>query len=325
METQAANAPRSAQQHAPRGSLVQFAIYLLVRTILCVVQTLTLAQCDSLSRILGFVFARVLRIRRAVVDENLRLALPELAAAERRKIADAMWHHLFLLICEVAQGRRKIHDTNWRDHVTLHNAEMIVSRFLSSRALVIVTAHFGNFEMSGHMAGLFGFPTFTIARPLDNPYLDHLLRKFREGTGQRLFPTQGTAELAQAVLESGGALAMLGDHHAGKKGCWVEFFHRPASCHKSIALFPLANNLPLLILLTRRSASPLHFVIDSRAVWDPEAEESRALRSVPELTRWYNQELEVAIREHPEQYWWIHRRWKNSERSTARGASNTAA
>jgi KDO2-lipid IV(A) lauroyltransferase len=227
-----------------------------------------------------------------------------------------MWRHLFLLLCEIALAQRKIHHTNWRDYVHIHHAREIVSRMLSDRPLVVVTAHLGNFEMSGYIAGLLGLPTITIARDLDNVYLDRFLRRFRETTGQRIFSSKGTAELAQAVLESGGTLALLGDHHGGPKGCWVDFFGRPASCHKSVALFPLVNRLPLAVLVTTRVDRMLHFDMRCVSVWDPDRSCDAALQTVPELTQWYTYWIESAVKQAPDQYWWLHRRWKASASRT---------
>ncbi len=285
-------------------------VYFVVRSLLCIIQSLSLQQCEALSRSLAWVCGDLLQFRRDVLDDNLRHAFPDWSASKRRQTARGMWRHLFMLLCEMALAQRKIHETNWRDYVRVEGERELLSRMLSPRPIVVVTAHFGNFEMSGYMAGLFGCPTYTIVRPLDNPYLDRFLCRFREGTGQRLFPSHGTAELAQAVLKSNGTLALLGDHHGGPKGCWVEFFGRPASCHKSVALFPLANRLPLLVLLTTRRGRLLQLTMKCAAVWDPQQVEDRDRATVPELTQWYNGELEREIRQAPAQYWWLHKRWK---------------
>src|SRR6185436_19397024 len=120
------------------------------------------------------------------------------------------------------------------------------------RPIVMVSGHFGNFEMGGYVAGLLGFPSHTVARTLDNPYLDRFIRRFREANGQFILPKNGSAGQIDSVLKSGGLLVALGDQHAGPKGCWVEFFGKPASYHKAISLFPLINGAPLLLVCARR-------------------------------------------------------------------------
>ena len=115
----------------------------------------------------------------------------------------------------------------------------------------------------------------------------------------------------QAVLDRGGVLSLLGDQHAGPKGCWVDFLGRPASCHKAIALFPMISGAPLLAMATTRNGAPLKFRVELLGTLDP-AQSPDVVSSVPSVTCWYNDRLGEAIRLAPEQYWWVHRRWKGT-------------
>ena len=85
------------------------------------------------------------------------------------------------------------------------------------------------------MLGILGFPTYTVARTLDNPYLDRFVNRFRAATGQHIIPKNGGYDQIVDVLARGGTMTFLADQYAGPKGCWVEFFGRPASAHKAIA------------------------------------------------------------------------------------------
>jgi KDO2-lipid IV(A) lauroyltransferase len=284
-------------------------VYVAIRVLICVVQAIPLRTCQRFSNLLAIVLNDWLGVRRDVVEDNLLHAFPELDAVKRRDLSRRMWSHLLLLMCEIAHAPRKVHETNWRQHVQLLNPRPMVKFLLSPRPLVTVTGHFGNFEMCGYLAGLLGFPTYTIARPLDNTLLHEFLIRFRATTGQFILPNQGSAEAAQHVVDSGETLAILGDHFGGQKGCWVEFFNRPASCHKSIALFALANKVPLMVSYARRLDEPLKFEFGMAEVADP-ADSDFQLNGVPEMTQWYNRHLEDAVRQTPEQYWWLHRRWK---------------
>lgn len=286
-----------------------FAVYLVVRTIICVIQSLTPRACERLSDGLAWFFGDVLKIRQSVVDDNLKHALPDRTAEERATIRRNMWRHLFRMICEIALAPRKIHESNWRDYVTIEGRRQLVKPFLDDRPLVAVTAHFGNFEMCGYISGLLGFPTYTIARTLDNRHLHKFLMQFRGATGQFVIPTKGTGELAQSIIKSKETLALLGDHFGGKKGCWVEFFNRPASCHKAIAVFSLANDAPLVVLYANRRERLLHFNLNCVGVFDPVIDEK--ISTIPDLTRWYNEHIENGVRKAPDQYWWLHRRWKD--------------
>mgnify|MGYP001223721102 CR=1 FL=1 len=186
-----------------------------------------------------------------------------------------MWRHLFLMIFEVANAPRKIHRTNWRNHFTVKNNRALMELMLGARPIVMVSGHFGNFEMASFMAGLLGFPSYTIARPLDNPYLDRYVNSFRGMHGQFIVTKQGSSGQLNRILSEGGKIAMLGDQAAGPRGCWVDFLGRPASCHKAVSLFTLTSGAPLLVCYTRRRQHPLDFELGLVAAADPEVDDDR--------------------------------------------------
>ena len=144
------------------------------------------------------------------------------------------------MVCEITQAPRKLHQTNWRQHSQILRIPELVRSLLDDRPVVIISGHFGNFELGGYLLGLFGFPTYSIARPLDNPFLHRFVNRFRGSTGQHIVPKLGSREMVAEILRRGGTLALLGDQSAGDKACWVEFFGRPASTHKAVAVLPLA-------------------------------------------------------------------------------------
>ena len=264
---------------------------------------------------------KVLKVRREVIEENLRHAFPNLDPAQRAKIAFDMWAHLCLMICEIAQTARSIHRTNWRQHIQLRRDRELVRLLLEDRPTVLVSGHFGNFEIAGYVAGLYGFSNHTIARPLDNPYLDRFIGGFRRLNGQFILPKKGSAGDVQTLLDQGGTLVLLGDQFGGQKGCWINFFGRPASCHKAIALFSLTHDAPLATCYSRRLDAPLRFEVGMADYFDP-LKVSSLKAEIEPITQWYNEILESIIRGHPSQYWWVHRRWKKTPpKASLRGAA----
>jgi KDO2-lipid IV(A) lauroyltransferase len=296
-------------------------VYLAVRLVIAVVQALPLDVCERGAAWMATLFGRVLGVRRRVVAENLRTAFPNLAADERELIAWQMWRHLFLMAAEIAHTPRKVHETNWKEHSQIVNQELFVRTLLGGRPLVLISAHFGNFELGGYLMGLFGFPTYTVARRLDNRYLDRFVNDFRGRTGQFMLPKQGSREMIQGVLERGGILTLLGDQAAGEKACWVNFFGRPASTHKAVAAFSLANDAPTLVSYARRLDRPLRYEVGPEAICDPRCPDFQ-LGSIPRLAQWYTDHLETIIRRCPEQYWWLHRRWKGQPPARRRTAAD---
>lgn len=288
---------------------IDFVLYLVVRLLICGVQALPLSTLKTLSNQLGWLCWHGLKLRRGVVEENLRIAFPDAPQEVRDRIALAMWKHLFLMICEIAHAPRKLHRTNWRQHSSISRMRDIVRHLISERPMVIISGHLGNFELGGYLLALHGFETHTIARPLDNVFLDEFVNRFRGATGQYMLPKQGSGPQITDLLQQGGTLVLLGDQFAGKGGCWVEFFGKPASTHKAVAVFSLGSSAPTAVSAALRGENPLEFRMEIAAIADPAAADFQ-LPTVPLLTDWYTHNLEMMVRQHPDQYWWVHRRWK---------------
>jgi len=297
--------------------LRHIAEYLAVRVALSLIQAVSMETCQTACRWLAWLAADVLRLRGRVVTENLRIAFPDKSDDERRTIARQMWDHVLLMVCEIAHIHRKIHETNWRSRVEIYNKREWIRVIGRREAKICLTGHLGNFEALGHISSFWGFRTYTVARTLDNPYLDRLVGRFRESMGQKILPKSDSAGQADEVLQTGGILALLGDQHAGPKGCVVDFLGRPASCHKAIALFALLNRSPVMVITCVRREKPLHFTMGMDVLLDP-ANNPPEFGGLEELTQWYNDALAARIREVPDQYWWLHDRWKDTQRPERR-------
>ncbi len=289
-----------------------YVVYAIVRWFIILAQAVPLQVGNTLARGLAWLFTRVLCVRYQVADDNLHHAFPSLSAEARRDVIEKMWHHLFLMVIEVAHTPRVLHEENWRRFVDLRNVRELVKKLLEDRPVILVTGHFGNFEFGGYVLGLLGFPTHTVARTLDNPFLDRFVNAFRSARGQHIIPRVGGAEQIEAVLQAGGTMAFLADQSAGRKGCFVQFFGRPASTYKAIGLLSVQYDAPIAAVYVKRLGQPMRFEMGVKAILDPR--EVTAADPVTFITQWYTTQLEEIIRESPEQYWWIHRRWKEQPR-----------
>ena len=292
-------------------SFTDYAVYLVVRILICVIQALPLAFCQSASHRIGWFCWEVLRFRRRVIEENLLIAFPDKTAEERASIGLGMWRHLLLMLMEIALAPRKIKRTTWRNYSDLPASSEMLRRLADDRPLVIISGHLGNFEIGGYLLALHGFPTHSVARRLDNPYLNRFINAFRGSTGQYMIDKEGSSGQITEVLDRGGTLVLLGDQFAGQGGCWVDFFGRPASTHKAVGLFTLANEAPTAVSAALRRSKPLTIEMHVADIIDPK-EEGFQQGTVPLLIEWYTRHLEQFIRRAPEQYWWVHRRWKGN-------------
>ncbi len=310
-----------------RNKAADYAVYLVVRLVVCVIQALSFRAACRVAHVLAWLLYRVDRRHRLVADDNLRYAFPELTDPVRRdrRVRD-VYLHFCLLLMEMIHLPRRLHPQNWRHHLRLPDSPRVVRQLLSGRPLLLVTAHFGNWELGGYLLGLLGFTTHAIARPLDNPRLDAFLRTFRERTGQKILAKHGDFDEMQDLLASGGVLATLGDQDAGARGLFVDFFGRPASTHKAIALLALQYNVPMLVVGTLRTqpgetppegpgvGTPLYYDVVTEDLLLPEDYAGQP-NAVPAITQRFTTGLERLIRRAPEQYFWLHRRWKHQPRA----------
>jgi KDO2-lipid IV(A) lauroyltransferase len=294
-----------------RKQVIDYLVYLVIRVFVAVAQAVRIETGQMIAQALAWLFCDVLKIRGKVLEENLSHAFPAKTSDQRRQLARRMWEHLFLLVLEVAHTPRKIHETNWRDYVELTNEKQLIELLFQERPLLITTAHLGNFEVGGYLLGILGFPTYTVARTLDNPYLDRFVNDFRSRTGQFIIPKNGGYDQIETVLSNDGTMTFLADQYAGPKGCWIKFFNRQASAHKAIALLSLEHNAMIAVSASTRTDRPMHFHLHNYAMYDP-SDKANASCSVKDMTQWYSSRLEELIAKTPDQYWWIHRRWKDT-------------
>ncbi|MCS5629486.1 MAG: lysophospholipid acyltransferase family protein [Pirellulaceae bacterium] len=284
-------------------------VYIIVRTLLCCMQACSDSMIERFSSFLAWLANDVLKLRRTVIVENLSAVYPQLNAAQQQQLARQMWRSLVLMCCEIAQAPRRINRYSWRDYIELSKLNSLVSALLDQRPTILLSGHFGNFEIAGFAAGLFGFPSFTIARPLDNPKLNNFFNTFRGLHGQFILPKRGVADQVTDLLQSGATLTVLGDQADSRNGIELDFLGRKATCHKAIALFALNSNSNMVVATAVRQSRCMMFQLACIDVLDVMQLEGTD-RSIRGVTQWYNQQLEIQIRRTPHQYWWLHRRWK---------------
>ncbi len=295
----------------PRSLVGDYLIYLIVRLFVCLIQALPPPAARAFAAGLAWLAYRVNRRHRIVARDNLRQAYPgRYSDAELDALVRAVYRHFCTLVIEIILIPRLLQPANWRNYIRLVGGDRVVNCLLSGRPLLFVTGHWGNWEMAGYALGLLGFTTHAIARPLDNPFLDRFLLKFREKTGQKILAKHGDFAEMQALLDGGGVIATLADQDAGQRGLFVEFFGRPASTHKAVALLALQQNVVLAVVGTGKVAEPMRYEIVTQDVIYPEEYASHA-DPVRAMTQRFTTALEQLIRTAPEQYFWLHRRWKH--------------
>jgi len=255
--------------------------------------------------------------------ENLRASFPEKSEQWVRQTGRRSFQQLVMLTIDILFTPRLVRKHNWRQYSRFLRAERVKWMMHERKGLLMVTGHYGNFEIMGYMMGLFGFDIYGIARPLDNKYLNRFLYGVRERRGQKLIDKKGAAQIMPSLIAQGSSIGFIADQDAGHKGIFVDFFGRKASTYKSIGLLAIMYNLPIVIGYSRRVENRFFFELGMTRIILPH---EWADKEDPPMwvTSEYTKAIETFIREDPTQYWWLHRRWKSRPKEE-RGAREAKA
>lgn len=295
--------------------------FLVFRTLVAFLEAIPTQTRTALARSMAWVIHNILprRLTRyQVAYENLKHSFGDrYSDRELDQIIHQMWVHLFRMIGEIVLMPRKLRLANINEAIEFRNKGEVLRAMCSGRPVMLLSGHYGNWEMAVSVFGLFGFPMGLVARHLDNPYLHRWFQKFRRYTGHVQIGKKGGSEDMVKLMERRGNLALLGDQDAGGSGLFVDFFGRPASTFKSIGLLAMEYEALICVGYARRLDESTRtgwprFELGCEEVIDPrECTSGDPLR---EITQRYTAALERVVRRAPEQYFWVHRRWKSVPR-----------
>ncbi len=256
------------------------------------------------------------RGRKRALD-NLRASFPEKSQQWIWETGRRSFEHIAMLAIDILFTPRLVKKYNRHNYSRYKNVERVKWLMQGGRGLLMVAGHYSNFEIMGYILGLFGFNVYSIARPLDNKFINKYLYDVRRRVGQRIIDKKGAAELMGEVASRGATLCFIADQDAGRKGVFVDFFGRKASTYKSIGLIAITNNIPIGVGYSRRVDNRFYFEIGVNRIIFPEewADKDNPLEWT---TAEYTKAIEKFVREEPSQYWWLHRRWKHRPKEESR-------
>jgi KDO2-lipid IV(A) lauroyltransferase len=241
---------------------------------------------------------------------NLRLAFPDWTDAQRAQAERKMVRNLGWMAAEFAH-LPSYTKANVAESVVLDGHENFLAAQRRGKGVLYLTGHIGAWELSSFAHALYGYPLYYMARPIDNPHLDALVNHYRGLSGNRPIYKNDSARAVLTILKQGGTIGILADQNTmPEEGVFVDFFGVPACTTTGIARVALHTDAA---------------VVPGYAVWDDSLRKYR-LRFEPavELIRTGNIEddvrantqqfttiLENIIRQYPDQWVWLHARWKN--------------
>jgi len=296
---------------AGQRPFIHWLVYAAVRVIAAVFHMFPIDLNLKTARLMGGIWYRVMARHRERARDHLRAAYGSRLSQRRiDAIALRSMQQMTMMAVECLFTPRLINEWTWSRYVQLKGIDQAVEVLLRRQGAILVTGHYGNWELVGFTLAALGFPLVAVMRPLDNPYLNRYLMAIRARRGLDLLYKKGASQSAGEILSSGRILAFIADQNAGRKGLFVDFFGRRASTYKSIGLLAIQHQVPILVGYARRTGERFQYEVGCNRVIRPD---DWAGREDPLLwiTQEYTRAIEEFVRQEPEQYLWIHRRWKS--------------
>ncbi len=290
--------------------------YYAVLCVFTVCRIFPLGVLEALSGFLGAILWTFVPRRRRIAIENVRHALSGSLEdpGEARAIARQSCKAFFMIPFEAVKVRsmlaRPDHMEQLRERIRGVDELFRKARAIhdESGGCIFVTPHIGNWEMLPYASSIVGIPLAIVARPLDNPLLEKLLYANRVGSGQMIIPKRNALFKLQKLLQKKMSIGVLPDQ-ATAKGIPVNFFGRKAMATPVPALLAVIHSRPIVVVACCRKWDNFHyegFVSDPIHPAPHEDERQELMR----LTEAMNREMESIILRYPEQYLWMHNRWK---------------
>jgi KDO2-lipid IV(A) lauroyltransferase len=301
-----------------RNDLLDRLVYLALRVVAMGAHSYGVGVSMEIARFIGKIMYAVDKKHRDRAIGNLTRSFPDMPPGQIRTMALRSMEALCMLGCEVMFTTRIVRVDTFRKYVQLGPRFDEVMKLLleKDRGLILLTAHYGNWEILGYVLATLGFATTSVARPLDNPYVSDYVFGVRERTGQRIIAKKAATTEVTDLLENHQAVAFVADQNAGKKGIFVDFFGRKASAYKSIGLLAMQYDLPVVIGYARRLGDRFQFECACQDIIYPQDWKDQE-NPLKYITQRYTKAIEDFVRADPGQYLWVHRRWKTRPKGEA--------
>lgn len=291
------------------GAARDLAEWTLVWPIVKTLETLPLPLARLESRVLAGILRRATPRLARVARRNLSFALPELGEREREAIVTGVYRTLARSLLSFARFPRLSRD-NVAAWIRYDGFEHFERAQAAGRGVLFLTAHLGNWELSAAAHALYGHPMHILVRPLDNPRLDRVVARYRTLSGNRIIDKNESPRRILEALAANHAVGMLIDQNASlDNGVFVDFFSRKACASTGLAKIALHTGAPVIPGFALWEESERRYVL---RFWPP-LEMTRsgdAEADVLTNTQRMHSALEQIIRRYPDQWLWIHRRWK---------------
>lgn len=294
-----------------QSSLVAWSQYLPLRAIAAVIGCCPMNLNMQSTKIIGDLYYQLSKKRRNRAIANIQSSFPELSELEVQALAKKSMEHMFqLFVAEGVQMPSLITPTTWHKYIEFKNIDQVTQRLTHKKPTIFITGHCGNWELLGYALSVLGYPIAALARPLDNRLINDWVLGIRERFGLQVVTKWGGVPILQELIQNNTSIGFIADQNAGDNGMFVPFFGRLASTYKSIGLLAMRYNIPIVAVHAKRIDGRFKYEVEVVDFIDPDDWKNQP-DPLYYITARYNKAIEQMIIKAPEQYLWLHRRWKS--------------
>jgi len=282
--------------------------YIIFRLFILLFKLLGLNISRRVAPVLAFVFLYFIPIRKNVVLENLRIAFPQNNLTSNKKLAFRIYQSFAITLVEI-MCLPHLRKSKMENAVHCLNPELITQKFNEGKGVILLSSHFGNWEYGAISIALqVQLPFSVVVKPLRNSLVYDWMNKGRTKFGNEVVPLGISIRKTYQTLKEKKIVAMVADQRGPKEGVKVDFFGRKAAVYTGPAALALKTGAPIIcgIPIREKDFRYRMLLVEIPVNNLPESEEEK----IREISQRYTTYLEEVIREHPEQWLWMHKRWK---------------
>ncbi len=285
-----------------------------------IARSLPVKVLGVICELLGYLLYAAIPRRRKIALQNIKIALgAEMSEEEIKRLARQSCKAFFLTATEIIRspfrfdGARIVRDGRYKTEHLEQLFQKAKTIHEQAGGCIFVTPHLGNWELLPYVSALIGIPLAIVMRPLDNPYLERAVFSSRIASGQVMIPKINAMFSLERLLRKGKSVGMLPDQSTSR-GLRVKFFGVSATVTPIPALLAVRHGRPVVVVAACRTNDPYYFEgFVSDPIWpDPRGVDERS--EIERISREINLKMEEIIRRFPEQYLWMHNRWKKSDK-----------
>ncbi|NQT34229.1 lysophospholipid acyltransferase family protein [bacterium] len=283
--------------------------YGFVQLIAWLFRWMPLRLARGVAAILSLILTHVIGLRKKVALDNLQHAFPEKDERELKRIYAHCWRHFLYVGAEMARLPR-MNDRLIERWIDLSQQSILKDELEKGKGVIVVSGHFGNWEWMGGAMSKIGFPVTYVVTSQTNQLVERWMNRMRESVGIEIVHRRNAVRGVLSALKRNRAVAILCDQDAAEAGVFTSFFGRLASTPRGPALFSLKTGVPIVFTAAPRHRSGKYRIVFEKM--NPENLTGDRENDEYNIMQMITSRMEAEIREYPEQWLWLHRRWKST-------------